>query len=206
MRLPLGYASILYASLAALIVLASVNDTAHALEPAPEPQEADHAQVAYLFQITAKGATYEAGVGEHDGVLIFINTANSTIVFSDRPDRIAGTASTDALIAEVFAPVDASNENSFYADPPNAAFSCMDMSGTITRAVYVLRAPSVSIVNDASLSFEVDVLYTDVADDVSCDGLATLVIDSSYIREKESVDEEEMAQVFPKDGSMPSLP
>ena len=180
MRLPLGYASILYASLVALIVLASVNDTAHALEPAPEPEEADNAQVAYLFQITAKGATYEAGVGEHDGVLIFINTANSTIVFSDRPDRIAGTASTDALIAEVFAPVDASNDNSFYADPPNAAFSCMDMSGTITRAVYVLRAPSVSIVNDASLSFEVDVLYTDVADDVSCDGLATLVIDSSW--------------------------
>ena len=28
------------------------------------------------------------------------------------------------------------------------------------------------------LSFEVDVLNTDVADDVSCDGLASLVIDS----------------------------
>ena len=27
------------------------------------------------------------------------------------------------------------------------------------------------------LSFEVDVLYTDVSDDVSCDGLAILVID-----------------------------
>ena len=30
------------------------------------------------------------------------------------------------------------------------------------------------------LSFQVDVLYTDVSDDVSCDGLATLVIDSSW--------------------------
>ena len=31
--------------------------------------------------------------------------------------------------------------------------------------------------NTSLLSFEVDVLNTDVADDVSCDGLATLVID-----------------------------
>ena len=31
------------------------------------------------------------------------------------------------------------------------------------------------------LSFEVEVLYTDVADDVSCDGLATLVIDGITI-------------------------
>ena len=189
-----------------VLVLATIHDAAYALEPAPEPEEDSTTQVSYLFQLTAAGAMYEGGVGEHDGVLSLIDTANSTVIFSDRPERIAYTASTDALLAEVFAPVDGSNENSFYADPPNAAFSCMDMSGTITRAVYVLRAPSVSIVNDASLSFEVDVLYTDVADDVSCDGLATLVIDSSYIREKESVDEEEMAQVFPKDGSMPSLP
>ena len=64
-------------------------------------------------------------------------------------------------------------------NPPNAAFSCMDSSGAVTRAVYVLRAPSVDTMNDTSLlSFEVDVLYTDVSDDVSCDGLATLVIDA----------------------------
>ena len=30
------------------------------------------------------------------------------------------------------------------------------------------------------LSFQVDVLYTDVSDDVSCDGLATLVIDNYF--------------------------
>ena len=122
---------------------------------------------------------YEAGVGEHDGVLTLIDTANSTVVFSDRPERIAYTASTDALIAELFAPVDGSNENSFYVDPPNAAFSCMDSSGTVMRAVYVLRAPSVDTMTDTSvLSFEVDVLYADVPGDVSCDGLATLVMDN----------------------------
>ena len=162
----------------AVLVLATIHDTAHALEPAPEPEEDSTTQVSYLFQLTAGGAMYEAGVGEHDGVLKLIDTANSTLVFSDRPERIAVTASTDALIAEVFAPVDGSNENSFYVDPPNAAFSCMDSSGDVTRAVYVLRAPSVSTVTDTSLlSFEVDVLYMDVSDDVSCDGLATLVID-----------------------------
>ena len=54
----------------------------------------------------------------------------------------------------------------------------MVMGGSVTRAVYVLRAPSVDTMTDTSvLSFEVDVLYTDVADDVSCDGLASLVID-----------------------------
>ena len=55
----------------------------------------------------------------------------------------------------------------------------MDMSGSVTRAVYVLRAPSLDTMADTSvLSFEVDALYTDMSDDVSCaDGLATLVID-----------------------------
>ena len=166
-------------ALLVVLVLATIHDTAHALEPAPEPEEESTTQVEYLFQLTAAGAMYEAGVGEHDGMLSLIDTANSTVVFSDRPERIAGTVSTDALLAEVFAPVDDPNENSFYVDPPNAAFSCMDNSGDVMRAVYVLRAPSVSTVNDTSLlSFEVDVLYADVSDDVSCDGLATLVIDN----------------------------
>ena len=163
----------------AVLVLASLHDVVHALEPAPEPEEDTTTQVSYLFQLTATSAMYEAGVGEHDGVLSLIDTANSTLVFSDRPERIVVMISTDALIAEVFAPVDGSNENSFYVDPPNAAFSCMDNSGDVMRAVYVLRAPSVDTMTDTSLlSFEVDVLYTVVADDVSCDGLATLVIDT----------------------------
>ena len=162
------------------LVLAGVCDvdTAQALEPAPEPEEDTATQVSYLFQLTAAGATYEADVGDHDGVLSLIDTANSTVVFSDRPERIAGTVSTDELIAEVFAPVDGSNENSFSVDPPNATFSCMDSSGDVMRGVYVLRAPSVDTMNDTSLVyFQVDVLYTDAPGDVSCDGLATLVMD-----------------------------
>ena len=162
-----------------VLVLATIHDAAYALEPAPEPEEDSTTQVSYLFQLTAAGAMYEAGVGEHDGVLSLIDTANSTVVFSDRPERIAGTVSTDALLTEVFAPVDGPNDHSFYVDPPNAAFSCMVMGGSVTRAVYVLRAPSLDTMTDTSvLSFEVDVLYTDVADDVSCDGLASLVIDN----------------------------
>ena len=161
-----------------VLVLATIHDAVYALEPAPEPEEDSNTQVKYLLQLTAAGAMYEAGVGDHDGVLSLIDTANSTLVFSDRPERIAGTVSTDALLAEVFAPVDGPNDNSFYVDPPNAAFSCMVMGGSVTRAVYVLRAPSLDTMTDTSLlTFEVDVLYTDVADDVSCDGLASLVID-----------------------------
>ena len=160
-------------------VLATIHDAAYALEPAPEPEEDSNTQVSYLFQLTATSAMYEAGVGEHDGVLSLIDTADSTVVFSDRPERIAVTTSTDALLAEVFAPMDGSNDNSFYVDPPNAAFSCMDSSDDVMRAVYVLRAPSVDTMTDTSLlSFDVDVLYTDAPGDVSCDRLATLVIDA----------------------------
>ena len=162
-------------------VLATIHDAAYALEPAPEPEEDSATQVSYLFQLTAAGAMYEGGVGKHDGVLTLIDTANSTVVFSDRPERIAFSSPTDALLAEVFAPVDGPNDNSFYVNPPNAAFSCMDSSGDVMRAVYVLRAPSVDTMTDTSLlSFQVDVLYTDVSDDVSCDGLATLVIDAEF--------------------------
>ena len=172
----------MYAALAAMIVfLRSVREAVHALTPAPDPEEDSNTQVSYLFQLNAGGAMYQAAAGNHDGVLSLIDTANTTVIFSDRPERIAFSSPTDALIAEVFAPVDGPNENSFYVDPPNAAFSCMmDMSGTVTRAVYVLRALSLNSMTDTSvLSFEVDVLYMDVSDDVSCDGLATLVIDSS---------------------------
>ena len=165
----------------AVLVLATIHDVVYALEPAPEPEEDSTTQVSYLFQLTAGGAMYEAGVGEHDGVLSLIDTANTTVVFSDRPERIAFSSPTDALLAEVFAPVDGSNENSFYVDPPNAAFSCMDSSGDVMRAVYVLRAPLVdTMTNTSLLSFEVEVLYADVSDDVSCDGLATLVIDNYF--------------------------
>ena len=165
-----------------VLVLATIHDAVYALEPAQEPEEDNTTQVSYLFQLTATSAMYDAGVGEHDGVLTLIDTANSTVVFSDRPERIAFSSPTDALLAEVFAPVDGPNDNSFYVDPPNAAFSCMDSSGDVMRAVYVLHAPSLNTMTDNGvLSFEVDVLYTDVSDDVSCDGLATLVTDDTYI-------------------------
>ena len=86
-------------------------------------------------------------------MLTLIDTANTTLVFSDRPERIAFSTSSDELIAEVFAPVDGPNDNSFYVDPPNAAFSWMDMSGSVTRAVYVLHAPSLDTVTDPNVLF-----------------------------------------------------
>ena len=87
----------------AVLVLATIHDVVYALEPAPEPEEDSTTQVSYLFQLTAGGAMYEAGVGEHDGVLSLIDTANTTVVFSDRPERIAFSSPTDALIAEFLA-------------------------------------------------------------------------------------------------------
>ena len=61
-------------------------------------------------------------------------------------------------------------------------FSQVAQMGFRAKSVYVLRAPSVDTMADTSvLSFEVDVLYTDVSDDVSCAGLASLVIDDDSI-------------------------
>ena len=72
-------------------------------------------------------------------------------------------------MAGAFAPVDGPEDDSFYADPPNAAFSCPLGSGEVARAVYVLRAPSES---DSDVAFEVQVLYASVPGVIECDGPA----------------------------------
>ena len=62
-------------------------DGAPAPEPAPETD--GFAPPEFLFQMVAGGATFEAGVGSHDGVLTLENVSKETIAFSDRPESIA---------------------------------------------------------------------------------------------------------------------
>ena len=89
--------------------------------------------------------------------------------FTDRPGREAMPIATEDFVAGAFAAVDGPEDNSFYADPPNAAFSCPLGSGEVARAVYVLRAPSES---DSDVAFEVQVLYASVPGAIECGGPA----------------------------------
>ena len=133
-------------------------------EPAPEAE-----QTEYLFMMTAGNATFVPGGGDYDGVLTLDGLDNETIAFTDRPSRDAFPISTEGFVAVASAPIDGPEDNSFYADPPNAAFSCPLGSGGVARAVYVLRAPSES---NSDVAFEVQVLYTSVQGAIECGGPA----------------------------------
>jgi hypothetical protein len=77
--------------------------------------EADDA-VDYLFVQNAEGVSLNAGVL----TLKDVNTA--TIFFSDRPERIVGHTPTDEFVAEW----GHGGDDSFAADPPNAALSILN--------------------------------------------------------------------------------
>ena len=115
----------------------------------------------------AGNATFVPGGGDHDGVLTLDGFDDETIAFTDRPGRDAFPIATADFVAAAFAPVDGPEDNSFYADPPNAAFSCPLGSGEVASAVYVLRAPSES---GSGVAFEVQVLYASVPGAIECGG------------------------------------
>ena len=119
--------------------------------------------------MTAGNAAFVPRGGDHDGVLTLDGLDDETIAFSDRLGGDAFPISIEDFVAGAFAPVDGPEDNSFYADPPNAAFSCPLGSGEVARAVYVLRAPSES---DSDVAFEVQVLYASVPGAIECGGPA----------------------------------
>ena len=119
--------------------------------------------------MTAGNASFVPGGGDHDGVLTLDGFSNETIAFTDRPGRDAFPISTEGFVVGAFAAVDGPEDNSFYADPPNAAFSCPLGSGEVARAVYVLRAPSES---DSDVAFEAEALYTSESGAIECGGPA----------------------------------
>ena len=76
---------------------------------------------------------------------------------------------TDEIVLAAFAPDDGPADDSFFDDPPNAAFSCAVGPGEVARAIFVLRAPSES--SSGIISFEVDALYAnDPEASLTCEG------------------------------------
>lgn len=144
---------------------------------------AEVSSVSFLFQVVGLGAEYAEGSdGDddvHDGVLTLTGVPDTTMAFSDRPAEIDGHIPTFLFVA-TFAPISGPGDNSFYADPPAAAFSCVSDDGDIKRIVFQLMRPTIG---DSTVTFDVNVLYVegqtdDLLESFSCPGLSTLVVDS----------------------------
>ena len=112
-----------------------------------------------LFVQNARGVAYA------DGKLILKGVNLATVMFSDRPDRIAGHMTTAR-----FVPFWSEGKDSFLKDPPNATLSFLE-KGDMADAVVVLRDP---VLEGVDLSYQVEVLEGDIP---SSAGAASLFID-----------------------------
>ena len=97
----------------------------------------------FLFVQNAHGIQYA------DGKLTLKGVSPTTIVFSDRPERLAGHMSTAEFI-----PFWKEGKDSFLSDPPNATLSILG-TGKITDVVVVLRDP---VLKGDELSYDIRVL------------------------------------------------
>jgi hypothetical protein len=86
-----------------------------------------------------------------DGRLILKNVAESTLFFSDRPQRVVGHIHTDQLVA-----VWDDGDNSFAADPPNAVLSFVGRGDALPSDVVV--EISDPVLAGADLSYAATVL------------------------------------------------
>ena len=125
---------------------------------AAEVQDAD-GTADFLFVQNARGIEYA------DGKLTLKGVNPATVMFSDRPDRIAGHMATSR-----FVPFWGEGKDSFLKDPPNATLSFLE-NKEMADAVVVLREP---VREGEDLSYEVEVLEGEIP---AIAGAASLFID-----------------------------
>jgi len=113
----------------------------------------------FLFVQNAKGITYA------DGKLTLKGVNPATVLFSDRPDRIAGHMTTSR-----FVPFWGEGKDSFLKDPPNATLSFLE-DKEMADAVVVLRDP---VLEGEDLSYDVEILEGQIP---ASAGAASLFID-----------------------------
>lgn len=129
--------------LASLLVVPGL---ARAAEPAKkEAAKTEEAakQADFLFVQNAQSIHYA------DGKLTLKGVSPTTIMFSDRPERIAGHMATAR-----FVPFWSKGKDSFLADPPNATLSIVN-EDKVNDVVVVLRDPDLK---GDELSYNVRVL------------------------------------------------
>jgi hypothetical protein len=127
---------------------------ARATEGHETPEMAD-----FLFVQNAKGVTYA------DGKLTLEGVSPATVMFSDRPERIAAHMTTAR-----FVPFWGEGKDSFLKDPPNATLSFLEDQG-LADAVVVLRDP---VLEGDALTYQVQVLEGKIP---ASAGVASLFID-----------------------------
>jgi hypothetical protein len=127
---------------------------ARASEGEKTPEMAD-----FLFVQNARGIAYA------DGKLTLKGVNPVTVMFSDRPDRIAGHMTTERFI-----PFWSEGKDSFLKDPPNAALAFLE-DDDAEDAVVVLRDP---VLAGDDLSYNVEVLEGEIP---ASAGAASLFID-----------------------------
>src|SRR5437667_12765388 len=104
------------------------------------PKQAD-----FLFVQTAKGMTFDKSTGK----LTLDGVSPVTVMFSDRPERIAAHMRTAA-----FVPFWSKGKDSFLSDPPNADISIL-VGDQLRQIVAVLQDPALQAGN---LTYTVKVL------------------------------------------------
>ena len=122
-------------------------------EAAPPPvdrdQKTDKKQILpSLMVMSAKEFTYK------DGKLTLEGVSPTTVIFTDRPKRMAGSVPTESFVADW-----AKGRDSFEKVPPNADFSTFDTSGA-KNAVIELKNP---VMNGSALTYDVKVLRGSLA-------------------------------------------
>jgi hypothetical protein len=113
----------------------------------------------FLFVQNARGVTYA------DGKLTLKGVSPATVMFSDRPERIAGHMTTAR-----FVPFWSEGKDSFLKDPPNATVSFLE-DETLADAVVELQDP---VLEGDDLSYRVKILEGEIP---ASAGLASLFID-----------------------------
>ena len=136
----------LLAFAATLAPLALALRSAAAAEGKEEPNKEGHEpqeKADFLFVQNARS------IAHADGRLTLKGISPATVMFSDRPERIAGHMATAR-----FVPFWSEGKESFLLDPPNATLSVLDNKG-MEDVVLVLQEPE--LVGD-DLSYQVRVL------------------------------------------------
>jgi hypothetical protein len=134
----------LFAAAPALVAsLASANSAL--AQGAQEPAK----QADFLFVQTAKGMTFDKSTGK----LTLDGVSPVTVMFSDRPERIAANMKTAA-----FAPFWSKGKDSFLSDPPNADLSIVE-GDKLQQFVVVLQDP---VLQGDSLTCTVKVLQGNI--------------------------------------------
>jgi hypothetical protein len=130
--------------------------TAQAIET---KEEGAHGMADFLFVQNAKSIAYS------DGKLTLKGVNPATVMFSDRPERIAGHMATAR-----FVPFWGKGKDSFLKDPPNATLSFLE-DETLADVVIELQDP---VLSGDDLSYRVKILEGKIP---ASAGLASLFID-----------------------------